>query len=120
MLNYDLKGDWMEMFNVQPHHGSLSACFITGDWKEQLRPLVASLKECVMEVVEKAKRAMTFVLLQEAACSIPQGFFLQQRRDVVFSQAVGGPSQMKNNSSQVLSNLFVLTRLRFSLLTLFG
>lgn len=86
------------MFNVQPHHDSLSTCFITGDWKEQLRPLVVSLKECVMEVVEKAKRAMTFVLLQEAACSIPQGFFLQQRRDVVFSQAVGRP-QMKNNSS---------------------
>ncbi|TKS68366.1 Type II inositol 3,4-bisphosphate 4-phosphatase [Collichthys lucidus] len=49
---------------------------------------VTRLKECVMEVVEKAKRAMTFVLLQEAACSIPQGLFLQQRRDVVFSQAL--------------------------------
>lgn len=43
-----------------------------------------------MEVVEKAKKAMTFVLLQEAACSIPQGFLLQHRRDVIFSQAVGG------------------------------
>ncbi|MEQ2244294.1 Inositol polyphosphate 4-phosphatase type II [Ilyodon furcidens] len=31
---------------------------------------------------------MTFVLLQEAACSIPQGFNLQQRRDIVFSQAL--------------------------------
>ncbi|XP_041640693.1 type II inositol 3,4-bisphosphate 4-phosphatase isoform X3 [Cheilinus undulatus] len=59
-----------------------------GDWREQLRPLVTRLKECVTEVVEKAKRAMTFVLLQEAACSIPQGFLLQQRRDVVFSQAL--------------------------------
>nr|XP_029132022.1 LOW QUALITY PROTEIN: type II inositol 3,4-bisphosphate 4-phosphatase [Labrus bergylta] len=59
-----------------------------GDWREQLRPLVTSLKECVTEVVDKAKRAMTFVLLQEAACSIPQGFLLQQRRDVVFSQAL--------------------------------
>ncbi|KAM9363912.1 type II inositol 3,4-bisphosphate 4-phosphatase [Symphorus nematophorus] len=59
-----------------------------GDWREQLRPAVTRLKECVMEVVEKAKRAMTFVLLQEAACSIPQGFLLQQRRDVVFSQAL--------------------------------
>uniref|UniRef100_A0A672IBE2 phosphatidylinositol-3,4-bisphosphate 4-phosphatase n=1 Tax=Salarias fasciatus TaxID=181472 RepID=A0A672IBE2_SALFA len=66
-------------------------CYIfvtTGDWKEQLCPLVTRLKECVMEVMEKAKRAMTFVLLQEAACSIPQGFLLQQRRDVVFSQAL--------------------------------
>ncbi|XP_062288277.1 type II inositol 3,4-bisphosphate 4-phosphatase isoform X1 [Scomber scombrus] len=59
-----------------------------GDWGEQLCPVVTRLKECVMEVVEKAKRAMTFVLLQEAACSIPQGFLLQQRRDVVFSQAL--------------------------------
>ncbi|XP_034447844.1 type II inositol 3,4-bisphosphate 4-phosphatase isoform X4 [Hippoglossus hippoglossus] len=59
-----------------------------GDWKEQLCPLVTRLKDCVMEVVGKAKRAMTFVLLQEAACSIPQGFLLQQRRDVVFSQAL--------------------------------
>ncbi|XP_033985420.1 type II inositol 3,4-bisphosphate 4-phosphatase isoform X3 [Trematomus bernacchii] len=59
-----------------------------GEWREQLRPHVTRLKECVMEVVEKAKRAMTFVLLQEAACSIPQGFLLQQRRDVVFSQAL--------------------------------
>nr|XP_020447441.1 type II inositol 3,4-bisphosphate 4-phosphatase isoform X4 [Monopterus albus] len=59
-----------------------------GDWREQLCPLVTRLKECVMEVVEKATKAMTFVLLQEAACSIPQGFLLQQRRDVVFSQAL--------------------------------
>ncbi|XP_028273215.1 type II inositol 3,4-bisphosphate 4-phosphatase isoform X2 [Parambassis ranga] len=59
-----------------------------GDWREQLCPLVTRLKECVMEVVEKAKKAMTFVLLQEAVCSIPQGFLLQQRRDVVFSQAL--------------------------------
>ncbi|KAM9314446.1 LOW QUALITY PROTEIN: type II inositol 3,4-bisphosphate 4-phosphatase [Pholidichthys leucotaenia] len=66
----------------QSHHNN------PGDWREQLSPVVARLKECVMEVVEKAKRAMTFVLLQEAACSIPQGFLLQQRRDVVFSQAL--------------------------------
>uniref|UniRef100_A0A8D3CDG3 Inositol polyphosphate-4-phosphatase type II B n=1 Tax=Scophthalmus maximus TaxID=52904 RepID=A0A8D3CDG3_SCOMX len=57
-------------------------------WREQLCPLVTRLKDCVMEVAEKARKAMTFVLLQEAACSIPQGFLLQQRRDVVFSQAL--------------------------------
>uniref|UniRef100_A0A8C7IDP3 phosphatidylinositol-3,4-bisphosphate 4-phosphatase n=1 Tax=Oncorhynchus kisutch TaxID=8019 RepID=A0A8C7IDP3_ONCKI len=59
-----------------------------GDWREQLCPLVVRLKECVVEVVVRARRAMTFVLLQEAACSIPQGLFLKQRRDVVFSQAL--------------------------------
>lgn len=74
----------------------------TGDWREQLRPLVTKLKECVMEVVEKAKRAMTFVLLQEAACSIPQGLFLQQRRDVVFSQAVGGHAEKTKYSLEIL------------------
>uniref|UniRef100_A0A8C7IJH1 phosphatidylinositol-3,4-bisphosphate 4-phosphatase n=1 Tax=Oncorhynchus kisutch TaxID=8019 RepID=A0A8C7IJH1_ONCKI len=58
------------------------------DWREQLCPLVVRLKECVVEVVVRARRAMTFVLLQEAACSIPQGLFLKQRRDVVFSQAL--------------------------------
>ncbi|CAL8331448.1 unnamed protein product [Lota lota] len=59
-----------------------------GDWKEQLRPPVARLRECVVDVVERAKRAMTFVLLQETACSVPQGLHLQHRRDVVFSQAL--------------------------------
>uniref|UniRef100_A0A4W5NB43 phosphatidylinositol-3,4-bisphosphate 4-phosphatase n=1 Tax=Hucho hucho TaxID=62062 RepID=A0A4W5NB43_9TELE len=59
-----------------------------GDWREQLCPLLVRLKECVAEVVVRARRAMTFVLLQEAACSIPQGLFLKQRRDVVFSQAL--------------------------------
>uniref|UniRef100_A0A3P9JJM1 Inositol polyphosphate-4-phosphatase type II B n=1 Tax=Oryzias latipes TaxID=8090 RepID=A0A3P9JJM1_ORYLA len=59
-----------------------------GDWKEQLYPVVTRLKECVKEVVEKARKAMTFVLLQEAVCSLPQGFALQQRRDIVFSQAL--------------------------------
>ncbi|XP_064782553.1 type II inositol 3,4-bisphosphate 4-phosphatase-like isoform X1 [Oncorhynchus masou masou] len=59
-----------------------------GDWREQLCPLVVRLKECVAEVVVRARRAMTFILLQEAACSIPQGLFLKQRRDVVFSQAL--------------------------------
>uniref|UniRef100_A0A8C6TX18 Inositol polyphosphate-4-phosphatase type II B n=1 Tax=Neogobius melanostomus TaxID=47308 RepID=A0A8C6TX18_9GOBI len=55
-----------------------------GDWREQLSPLVSRLQECVQDVSDQAKRAMTFVLLQEAACSAPQGFLLQTRRDVVF------------------------------------
>uniref|UniRef100_A0A8C6TXH4 Inositol polyphosphate-4-phosphatase type II B n=1 Tax=Neogobius melanostomus TaxID=47308 RepID=A0A8C6TXH4_9GOBI len=59
-----------------------------GDWREQLSPLVSRLQECVQDVSDQAKRAMTFVLLQEAACSAPQGFLLQTRRDVVFSQAL--------------------------------
>ena len=54
---------------------------------------MASLKECVAEVGDRAQKSMTFVLLQEVVCSIPQGLFLQQRRDVVFSQAVGQTPQ---------------------------
>ncbi|XP_030644098.1 type II inositol 3,4-bisphosphate 4-phosphatase [Chanos chanos] len=59
-----------------------------GDWREQLCPLVVDLKQCVAEVAERACSSMTFVLLQEAACSSPQGHLLQQRRDTVFSQAL--------------------------------
>uniref|UniRef100_A0A3B3T2X9 phosphatidylinositol-3,4-bisphosphate 4-phosphatase n=1 Tax=Paramormyrops kingsleyae TaxID=1676925 RepID=A0A3B3T2X9_9TELE len=59
-----------------------------GDWPEQLRPLVDVLKGCVTEVADRARKSMTFVLLQEAVCSIPQGLLLKQRRDVVFSQAL--------------------------------
>ncbi|KAL1281777.1 hypothetical protein QQF64_000580, partial [Cirrhinus molitorella] len=57
-------------------------------WRDQLGILVQSLKECVTEVAERAKRSVSFVLLQEAACSTAQGLQLQQRRDAVFSQAL--------------------------------
>eukprot|EP00062_Callorhinchus_milii_P012594 gi/632959809/ref/XP_007895837.1/ PREDICTED: type II inositol 3,4-bisphosphate 4-phosphatase isoform X2 [Callorhinchus milii] len=57
-------------------------------WYEGLYPLVVTLKDCVNEVVARAKKAMVFVLLQECACSIPQALALHQRRDVVFSQAL--------------------------------
>ncbi|XP_072553950.1 type II inositol 3,4-bisphosphate 4-phosphatase-like isoform X3 [Paramormyrops kingsleyae] len=57
-------------------------------WQEKIYPLVVTLKDCVMEVVDRAKKSMTFVLLQEVACSLPQGLLLRQRRDTVFSQAL--------------------------------
>lgn len=57
-------------------------------WQDQLGILVQSLKECVAEVAERARRSVSFVLLQEAVCSTAQGLQLQQRRDAVFSQAV--------------------------------
>uniref|UniRef100_A0A8C9U861 Inositol polyphosphate-4-phosphatase type II B n=1 Tax=Scleropages formosus TaxID=113540 RepID=A0A8C9U861_SCLFO len=66
---------------------SSSLC-IPGEWQEKLYPLVITLKDCVAEVVDHATKSMAFVLLQEAACSIPQGLLLKQRRDVVFSQAL--------------------------------
>uniref|UniRef100_A0A8C1IVP7 Inositol polyphosphate-4-phosphatase type II B n=1 Tax=Cyprinus carpio TaxID=7962 RepID=A0A8C1IVP7_CYPCA len=50
--------------------------------------LVEILLKCVAEVAERARRSVSFVLLQEAACSTAQGLQLQQRRDAVFSQAL--------------------------------
>uniref|UniRef100_A0A8C1WL44 Inositol polyphosphate-4-phosphatase type II B n=1 Tax=Cyprinus carpio TaxID=7962 RepID=A0A8C1WL44_CYPCA len=57
-------------------------------WWDELAVLVQSLKKCVAEVAERARRSVSFVLLQEAACSTAQGLQLQQRRDAVFSQAL--------------------------------
>ncbi|XP_063271191.1 inositol polyphosphate 4-phosphatase type II isoform X2 [Prinia subflava] len=61
-----------------------------GDWYEQLYPLVTTLKECMAEVVTRAKQSMAFVLLQELACGLPQCLMLTLRRDIVFSQALAG------------------------------
>ncbi|XP_064366825.1 inositol polyphosphate 4-phosphatase type II isoform X7 [Dromaius novaehollandiae] len=61
-----------------------------GDWYEQLYPLVITLKDCMGEVVTRAKQSMTFVLLQELACGLPQCLMLTLRRDIVFSQALAG------------------------------
>ncbi|XP_044156535.1 inositol polyphosphate 4-phosphatase type II isoform X3 [Bufo gargarizans] len=63
---------------------------INEDWYEQLYPLIITLKDCAAEVVEKAKTSMTFVVLQELACGLPQCLRLTFRRDVVFSQALSG------------------------------
>ncbi|XP_075716524.1 inositol polyphosphate 4-phosphatase type II isoform X2 [Rhinoderma darwinii] len=63
---------------------------INEDWHEQLYPLIITLKDCVAEVVDKAKTSMTFVVLQELACGLPQCLRLTFRRDVVFSQALSG------------------------------
>ncbi|XP_074234188.1 inositol polyphosphate 4-phosphatase type II isoform X5 [Camelus bactrianus] len=60
------------------------------DWYEQLYPLILTLKDCMGEVVNRAKQSLTFVLLQELAYSLPQYLVLTLRRDVVFSQALAG------------------------------
>ncbi|XP_015200093.2 type II inositol 3,4-bisphosphate 4-phosphatase isoform X2 [Lepisosteus oculatus] len=73
---------------AEPSLADVITSHTPGDWQEQLYPLVVTLKDCVTEVVDRARKSMTFVLLQEAACSIPQGLLLKQRRDLVFSQAL--------------------------------
>uniref|UniRef100_A0A8B9Q4L5 phosphatidylinositol-3,4-bisphosphate 4-phosphatase n=1 Tax=Apteryx owenii TaxID=8824 RepID=A0A8B9Q4L5_APTOW len=65
-------------------------CLVPGDWYEKLYPLVITLKDCMGEVVTRAKQSMTFVLLQELACGLPQCLMLTLRRDIVFSQALAG------------------------------
>ncbi|XP_055260654.1 inositol polyphosphate 4-phosphatase type II isoform X1 [Moschus berezovskii] len=60
------------------------------DWYEQLYPLILTLKDCMGEVVNRAKQSLTFVLLQELAYSLPQCLMLTLRRDIVFSQALTG------------------------------
>ncbi|XP_053766902.1 inositol polyphosphate 4-phosphatase type II isoform X2 [Desmodus rotundus] len=60
------------------------------DWYEQLYPLILTLKDCMEEVVNRAKQSLTFVLLQELAYSLPQCLMLTLRRDIVFSQALAG------------------------------
>ncbi|KAM4708351.1 inositol polyphosphate 4-phosphatase type II isoform 4-T4 [Discoglossus pictus] len=60
------------------------------DWYEQLYPLIITLKDCVDEVVDKAQKSMTFVVLQELACGLPQCLRLTFRRDIVLSQALSG------------------------------
>ncbi|XP_032906875.1 inositol polyphosphate 4-phosphatase type II isoform X2 [Amblyraja radiata] len=64
-----------------------SAC---DDWYEGLYPLAVTLKDCVNEVINRAKKAMVFVLLQDCGSNIPQALALHQRRDIVFSQALAG------------------------------
>ncbi|XP_023595489.1 inositol polyphosphate 4-phosphatase type II isoform X3 [Trichechus manatus latirostris] len=65
-------------------------CHPREDWYEQLYPLILTLKDCMGEVVNRAKQSLTFVLLQELAYSLPQCLMLTLRRDIVFSQALAG------------------------------
>lgn len=82
------QGDLLYTLMAIPDHPS----FVTGDWYEQLYPLTVTLKDCIGEVVTRARQSMSFVLLQELACSLPQCLMLTLRRDIVFSQAVGASS----------------------------
>lgn len=82
------------MFCILRHFYLPTAFFLhspSEDWYEQLYPLILTLKDCMGEVVNRAKQSLTFVLLQELAYSLPQCLMLTLRRDIVFSQAVGAP-----------------------------
>ena len=67
----------------------VSASYPGGSRQDQLLPLVVTLRECVREASQKARAAMSVVLLQEAlASSHHHTPLLTHRRDAVFSQAV--------------------------------
>ncbi|XP_072784842.1 inositol polyphosphate 4-phosphatase type II isoform X7 [Taeniopygia guttata] len=74
----------------EPSAADCKVLHTEGDWYEQLYPLVITLKDCMGEVVTRAKQSMAFVLLQELACDLPQCLMLTLRRDIVFSQALAG------------------------------
>nr|XP_006010062.2 PREDICTED: type II inositol 3,4-bisphosphate 4-phosphatase isoform X11 [Latimeria chalumnae] len=90
MVDRLLEQDNNKEGEIDPTLADLITSHTSGDWYEQLYPLIVTLKDCVTEVVERARKSMAFVLLQEAACSMPQGLPLNQRRDMVFSQALAG------------------------------
>ncbi|XP_053832397.1 inositol polyphosphate 4-phosphatase type II isoform X5 [Vidua macroura] len=93
MVDRLLEKDNMSNIKEGENEPSAADCKVLhtrGDWYEQLYPLVITLKECMGEVVTRAKQSMAFVLLQELACGLPQCLMLTLRRDIVFSQALAG------------------------------
>ncbi|XP_027554687.1 type II inositol 3,4-bisphosphate 4-phosphatase isoform X4 [Neopelma chrysocephalum] len=93
MVDRLLEKDNISSIKEDQNDSSAADCKVLhtgGDWYEQLYPLVITLKDCMGEVVTRAKQSMAFVLLQELACGLPQCLMLTLRRDIVFSQALAG------------------------------
>uniref|UniRef100_UPI00398E51DE inositol polyphosphate 4-phosphatase type II isoform X1 n=2 Tax=Pristiophorus japonicus TaxID=55135 RepID=UPI00398E51DE len=84
------QGDTRQECELEPSPVDQIPPSVCDDWYEGLYPLVVTLKDCVNEVIDRAKKAMVFVLLQDCGSNIPQALALHQRRDVVFSQALAG------------------------------
>ncbi|XP_043530084.1 type II inositol 3,4-bisphosphate 4-phosphatase isoform X3 [Chiloscyllium plagiosum] len=82
--------DIEQQCKVEPSAVNQITSSASDDWYEGLYPLVVTLKDCVKEVIDRAKKAMVFVLLQDCGSNISQALALHQRRDVVFSQALAG------------------------------
>ncbi|XP_066288050.1 inositol polyphosphate-4-phosphatase type I A-like isoform X3 [Branchiostoma lanceolatum] len=60
----------------------------TSEWSEALYPLQQTLTQCVSLLTEKVQQSLTFLLLQETSCVSSRLQELQNRRDIVFSQAL--------------------------------
>uniref|UniRef100_A0A674JI36 Inositol polyphosphate-4-phosphatase type II B n=1 Tax=Terrapene triunguis TaxID=2587831 RepID=A0A674JI36_9SAUR len=90
LLEKDNSSSGIKESENDPSSADRMVSHTSGDWYEQLYPLIITLKDCMGEVVTRAKQSMTFVLLQELACGLPQRLMLTLRRDIVFSQALAG------------------------------
>uniref|UniRef100_A0A8C4YJF4 Inositol polyphosphate-4-phosphatase type II B n=1 Tax=Gopherus evgoodei TaxID=1825980 RepID=A0A8C4YJF4_9SAUR len=90
LLEKDNSSNGIKESENDPSSADHMVSHTSGDWYEQLYPLIITLKDCMGEVVTRAKQSMTFVLLQELACGLPQHLMLTLRRDIVFSQALAG------------------------------
>ncbi|XP_074848016.1 inositol polyphosphate 4-phosphatase type II isoform X2 [Carettochelys insculpta] len=90
LLEKDNSSSGIKESENDPSSADRMVSHTSGDWYEQLYPLIITLKDCMGEVVTRAKQSMTFVLLQELACGLPQCLMLTLRRDIVFSQALAG------------------------------
>ncbi|CAL8237993.1 unnamed protein product [Merluccius merluccius] len=81
--------DWTSAAALRQQLQGVDASYPGGSRQDQLLPLVVTLRECVREASQKARAAMSVVLLQEAlASSHHHTPLLTHRRDAVFSQAL--------------------------------